>query len=122
MSAPQAQQPAQPLDLAAPIHRATSFFAAPIGKKVVMAVTGVIWFGYVIGHLLGNLQIYVGAEQINSYARTLHELPLLLWGTRIVLSASIVLHVGAAIQLARNHRAARPIGYGRWRGVGSTYA
>ena len=53
-----------------PIHRAVRFYEAPIGKKVVMAITGVILFGYVVGHLLGNLQIYsANHEQINTLRR-----------------------------------------------------
>src|ERR1035441_5427958 len=56
-----------------PVHRVVRFYEAPIGKKAIMAITGVILFGYVVAHLLGNLQIYGDPEQINKYAAFLHN-------------------------------------------------
>ena len=97
-----------------PIHRAVRFYEAPIGKKAVMAVTGLILFGYVVGHLLGNLQIYsADHEQINRYAAFLHNpanaVPL--WAIRALLLAAVVLHIIASVQLWLQNRAARPVGY-----------
>src|SRR3989442_407742 len=74
------------------LDRATGFYQATIGKKVVMAVTGVILFGYLVGHLLGNLQIYLGAEQMDNYAAFLHSIPVLLWRVRLVLLGMHLYH------------------------------
>jgi len=108
-----------------PIHRAIRFWEAPIGKKVVMAVTGVMLFGYVVAHLLGNLQIYSSNKgQINSYAAFLHD-PAhagLLWGARIVLLAAVGLHILTSLQLWNLKRTARPIGYYKKADVPTAYA
>jgi succinate dehydrogenase / fumarate reductase cytochrome b subunit len=107
------------------IQRATGFYEAPLGKKVVMAVTGLILFGYVVGHLLGNLQIYSSDhDKINRYAATLHDpnLAALLWGVRALLLASVVLHIVAATQLWLMNRAARPIRYVKKDDVPASYA
>jgi succinate dehydrogenase / fumarate reductase cytochrome b subunit len=98
------------------------FWRTTIGKKAVMAVTGVILFGFVVGHLLGNLQIYEGPEQLNAYAATLRAHPALLYGTRILLLISVILHIWAAVQLWALHRTARPIGYVKKASINSTYA
>jgi succinate dehydrogenase / fumarate reductase, cytochrome b subunit len=107
-----------------PLSRATRFYEAPIGKKVVMAATGLILFGYVVGHLLGNLQIYAGPEQINRYAAFLHS-PAnrsLLWGVRFLLTACVVLHIVASVQLWLQKRAARPVAYYKKDDVPASYA
>ena len=93
-----------------------------IGKKVVMALSGVIWFGYVIGHLLGNLQIYAGPDKINGYAEFLHHAPALLWGTRLLLLFAIVAHVVASVQLSMRNLSARPIAYARRTDLATSYA
>jgi len=108
-----------------PINRAVRLYEAPIGKKAVMAVTGVVLFGYVVGHLLGNLQIYAGdPERINRYAGFLHNpanaVPL--WGIRAFLVACVVLHVTASVQLWLQNRAARPVRYVRKDDVPGAYA
>ncbi len=108
-----------------PIHRAVRFYAAPIGKKAVMAITGVILVGYVFAHLLGNLQIYSSdAEQINRYAAFLHNPSnaAALWTARSVLLLAVVLHIVAATQLWLQNRAARPIGYIKKADVPTSYA
>jgi succinate dehydrogenase / fumarate reductase cytochrome b subunit len=108
-----------------PVHRAVRFYEAPIGKKVVMAVTGVILFGYVVGHLLGNLQIYsADRDQLNRYAAFLHDpsRASLLWGVRILLLAAVAMHIVASLQLWKLKRAARPIGYVKKDDVPSAYA
>ena len=88
-----------------------SFWRSAIGKKVVMAVTGLIGVGFVIGHMLGNLQMFQGAEKMNAYAHFLKSLGGLLWLARLILLAAVVLHVIAAYQLTRMRAAARPVGY-----------
>ena len=107
---------------AGPLTRAVRFYEATNGKKVVMAVTGVILFGYVLGHLLGNLQIYMGQERIDNYAHFLHSQPLLLWGARVVLLAAVVWHIVAATQLWALNRAARPVHYVRKNDIPANYA
>ncbi len=100
-----------------------------VGKKVVMAVTGVVLVGFVIAHMVGNLKIFLGAEAIDSYAsflRTMGE-PLfpyetVLWGARLVLLISVVLHIIAAVQLTLMNRAARPRGYETKRSLATSYA
>jgi succinate dehydrogenase / fumarate reductase cytochrome b subunit len=108
-----------------PIHRAARFYDAPIGKKAVMAITGVILFGYVVAHLLGNLQIYSSnPEQINHYAAFLHNPAnaVALWIARSILLAAVVLHIVAAVQLWRQNNAARPVAYHRKADVPTSYA
>jgi len=87
------------------------FWTNQIGKKFFSAATGIILFVFVLGHLLGNLQVFSGAEKLNAYARFLQEAKGLLWFTRIVLLASVGVHAVAGIQLWLQKRAARPVGY-----------
>ena len=100
-----------------------------VGKKVVMAVTGVVLVGFVIAHMLGNLKIFLGVEAIDSYAvflRTMGE-PLvpygtLLWVARIILLVSVGLHILAAVQLTLLNWAARPQGYATKQSIATSYA
>ena len=92
-------------------EKAMRFYDSTIGKKAVMAVTGLILFGFLIAHMLGNLQIFIGLETMNHYAETLHGNPALLWGARFVLGISVLLHIWAWLQLAKIKHAARPVAY-----------
>src|ERR1035438_9650212 len=108
-----------------PLSRSIHFYEAPIGKKAVMAITGLMLFGYVVGHLLGNLQIYSSdPQQINRYAGFLHNPAnaAALWGVRAVLLLAVGLHVTASVQLWLQNRAARPIGYFKKDDVPASYA
>ena len=108
-----------------PIDRAARFYTAPIGKKAVMAVTGVMLVGYVVAHLLGNLQIYSSTPaQINGYAAFLHnpDTAVALWAARAVLLLAVILHITAAVQLFFQNRAARPVAYVKKDDVPSSYA
>jgi succinate dehydrogenase / fumarate reductase cytochrome b subunit len=88
------------------------FYRSTVGKKVIMAVTGLIGIGYVILHMAGNLQAFAGREKINAYSAVLHGPALeLLWIARIVLIVAVVLHVVVAYQLTMLARRARPVGY-----------
>jgi len=91
--------------------RLRGFYASMVGKKVVMGVTGLIGIGFVILHSLGNLLVFRGAAALNSYSHFLKSTGELLWALRIVLLVAVILHVIAAVQLTRQSRAARPIGY-----------
>jgi succinate dehydrogenase / fumarate reductase cytochrome b subunit len=99
-----------------------SFYRSTLGKKIVMAVTGFIGFGYVVVHMVGNLQMFLGAEKINAYGALLKSNDEVLWTARTVLLAAVVLHVVAAYQLARTSQKSRPVHYVRWRAVQSTIA
>lgn len=105
--------------------REATFFGSTVGKKVVMAATGVILVGFVIGHMIGNLQVYLGAEALNHYAELLRELlhGSFIWIFRAVIIVSVVLHVWSATALTLGSWAARPISYRRpQQYVQSTYA
>jgi succinate dehydrogenase / fumarate reductase, cytochrome b subunit len=99
-----------------------NFFQSTLGKKYVMAITGVALFGFVIMHMLGNLQIFLGSDTINAYGAFLKSKPELLWLARILLLVMVVLHIVSAIQLSAANKRARPIGYGAYQPVGSSYA
>lgn len=93
-----------------------------LGKKYVMALTGLGLYLFVVIHLLGNLQIFAGPTKINEYAHTLKAAPPILWGARIGLLIIVVLHITAAIQLTLANRKARPAGYAVGKPVASTFA
>ncbi len=84
-----------------------SFFTSSIGKKWIVALTGLVLIGYVIGHMLGNLQIFTQPKQINNYALFLHSMPLALWAVRIFLIVCFVLHIVMTIKLTIENRAAK---------------
>ena len=100
-------QPAAP----ASVSRLAVFWRSQIGKKFVSAVTGIVLFLFVIGHLLGNLQAFQGSEKFNAYAHFLQSTKGLLWTTRVVLLGAVILHATAGIQLYLAARAARPVPY-----------
>jgi succinate dehydrogenase / fumarate reductase, cytochrome b subunit len=89
-----------------------SIFHSSIGKKLLMAVTGLVLFGFVTGHLLGNLQVFLPPEAINLYAHRLESLGALLWIIRAFLLVCLVIHVWVALKLTLENQAARPSGYG----------
>ncbi len=116
----------------------TSLLRVAVGKKAIMAATGLVLFGFVLGHLAGNLKLYQGSyvsgphageRVIDVYAEGLRELgaPLfgysqVIWIARITLLVAVGLHLWAAISLTRQNRAARPIGYAQSEALQSTYA
>ena len=102
--------------------RPAGFWASTNGKKAVMAVTGAILFLFVIGHMLGNLQIFEGPETLNAYGRFLHSVPEILWAVRTVLVISVVLHIWASVELAARKIQARPIAYSKRDNIASSYA
>ena len=91
-----------------------TFYRSTIGKKIIMAVTGLIGLGFLIVHIAGNLQVFAGAAKINGYGALLHgPLDELTWLVRIVLIVAVILHVLMAYQLTQRSAAARPTGYQR---------
>ncbi len=113
-------------DLSAPVPRRASrlgiLWRSTVGKKALMAITGLVLFLYVFFHMLGNLQVYAGPEQINGYARLLHVSPQLLWTVRVILLAAVLVHVVAGVQLWFRARGARPVGYADYRADSSSVA
>jgi succinate dehydrogenase / fumarate reductase cytochrome b subunit len=99
-----------------------TLWQSSLGKKYVMAVTGLGLFLFVIIHMLGNMQIFLGQDKLNGYAELLKSNPLVLWGARIGLLTIVTVHIVSALQLARLNRQARPVGYAVGKPVASTFA
>ena len=99
-----------------------AFFKSTLGRKYVMALTGIGLFVFVVGHMLGNLQIFLGPESLNRYGSFLKSTGELLWVARIGLIVLVLLHIWAAVSLSAENKAARPVAYGNYKPVGSTYA
>lgn len=105
------------------MNRIQALYATTIGKKFIAAITGLILFGFLAGHVAGNLKVFTGSTaegvpHIDEYAHFLRIAgePLVpanfvLWGARVVLLASVVLHVVVVIQLALLSQEARPVNY-----------
>jgi succinate dehydrogenase / fumarate reductase cytochrome b subunit len=102
--------------------RPAGFWSATNGKKIVMAITGFILFLFVIGHMLGNLQVFEGPDKLNAYGHFLHGVPELLWGVRIALLICVLLHIWASVELALRKNSARPVGYAKRENTVSSYA
>lgn len=99
-----------------------SFFGSSIGRKIIMAVTGVILIGFVVGHLVGNLQIFQDADHLNGYAQFLHQLGPLLWVVRLGLLATVLLHIWAATVLSLENKKARGTDYAFKHTIRATFA
>lgn len=93
-----------------------------IGAKTVMAVSGILLMLFVLGHMLGNLQVFLGPDALNAYAAKLQGLGPLLWVVRLGLLGILLAHVFAAIKVWRQTSAARPIPYQRPGSVQTTLA
>jgi len=96
---------------------ALTLYRSTIGKKAIMAVTGLILVAFVIAHMLGNLQVFIGARKMNAYAAFLQSTGELLWIARIGLLIAVLLHILMAWQLTQIKRKARPIDYDAWAGI-----
>jgi len=106
-----------------------TFYRSAVGKKAVMAVTGVFLFGWIFAHMLGNMKLYFGPEHLNDYARWLRVMggPAIpqyyaLWAVRILLILAVFFHILAATQLTIMNRRARPIAYTNRDYVVASYA
>ena len=100
----------------------TNIFRSSLGRKYIMAATGFALFLFVIAHLAGNLQIFLGPEAINRYGHFLQSNPELLWPARIGLLLMVGLHIWSAAAISAENKAARPVGYAEYQPVGSSYA
>ncbi|MGH7507897.1 MAG: succinate dehydrogenase cytochrome b subunit [bacterium] len=93
------------------MNRFRLLWDSSVGKKIVIAVTGLVWVAYLVTHLLANLLVFQGPDKINAYSAFLHGTGGALWSARLVLIAALVLHVIAAVQLSERQQKARPQDY-----------
>ncbi len=87
------------------------YFQSALGGRMVASLTGLGLVGFVIFHMLGNLQIFEGGDALNGYASFLREMPILLWAARLGLLAVAVFHIATTVRLALRNRRARPVAY-----------
>lgn len=104
------------------MKKALTLYGTSVGKKAVVAVSGLILFGFVIVHMVGNLQVFAGPAALNAYARTLRGVPELLWVARLVLLVAVIGHIAASLALVRSSAAARPVAYRETRRLATSYA
>jgi succinate dehydrogenase / fumarate reductase cytochrome b subunit len=100
----------------------TRTWRSSVGKKYLMAGSGAALFLFVIAHMLGNLQIFLGPEQINRYGHFLQSTPELLWPARIALLVLVLVHIVSAIKISQENKAARPVAYQNYQVVAASYA
>lgn len=98
------------------------FWQSNVGKKIIMAATGIGMVLFVIQHMLSNLMVYQSNAAVNNYAYFLKSKPGLVWSARVALLVTVVLHIVTAVQLYRRARAARPVGYQRLEPQASSFA
>jgi succinate dehydrogenase / fumarate reductase cytochrome b subunit len=106
-------------------HPLPRLLGSTVALKAAMAVSGLLLVGFLVGHMVGNLQVFGlfgGREAMNAYGAFLHSKPMLLWGARIGLLVMIAIHIGSAMALIQRNQAARPIGYQMKKPIASTYA
>jgi succinate dehydrogenase / fumarate reductase cytochrome b subunit len=103
------------------MNSVAGLYNSSLGKKFLMAVTGIVLFAFVVGHLVGNLQVLGKPELINNYGHFLKSKPLLLWGARLGLLLAVGVHIAMAIQLSIENKAARPEAYAVKPTYGSTW-
>ncbi|MEP6663865.1 MAG: succinate dehydrogenase cytochrome b subunit, partial [Verrucomicrobiota bacterium] len=100
----------------------THVFKSSLGKKYIMSITGFAMVGFVLAHLIGNLQVFLGPEAINRYGHFLQSNLELVWPARIGLLVILILHIWSAIALSAENKKARPIGYVEWNPTAASYA
>ncbi len=104
------------------MQRALTLTQSTIGKKAVMAISGVILIGFVVAHLAGNFNAYLGAHAFNEYANGLRDYMALLNTARAILLVAVVAHIASGFALWRQNRAARPERYAKKEDIATTYA
>src|SRR5215218_4956889 len=100
----------------------TNIFNSSVGKKFIMAITGMALFLFVVLHMIGNLQVFLGWEELNRYGAFLQGNVELLWPARIGLLVVVLLHIWSAIKLSAENRAARPVAYASYDPTAASYA
>jgi len=104
------------------VNALSAFYHSSVGKKMIVALSGIILILFVIGHLLGNLQIFLGPDWINGYSQHLRDLGSILWIIRIFLLTTVIVHIYVTIRLAIDNRRARPEAYIDKQHVKATFA
>lgn len=111
------------------MRRVATLYRSSVGKKILMALSGLILFGFIVGHMVGNLKVLSGPDAFNHYAEFLREIgyPLLphqgfLWVARVALLGAVLLHAVSAFQLWGASREARTGGYGKRADLSFSYA
>lgn len=102
--------------------RPARFWGSTNGQKIVMALTGVVLFLFVLFHMLGNLQVFEGPEQLNYYGAALRRFPELLWAARAILLIAVIFHIWTSVLLALRKSKARPVNYSKKENIASSYA
>jgi succinate dehydrogenase / fumarate reductase, cytochrome b subunit len=102
--------------------RALTVTDTTIGQKALLAVSGVVLFGFVIVHMLGNLQVFLGPDAFNGYAEAAKKSALVLWGARSVLLVALITHVALVVQLYTRSIKARPVAYQKKKNIATSYA
>jgi succinate dehydrogenase / fumarate reductase cytochrome b subunit len=102
--------------------KALTFSDTTIGQKALLAVSGVVLFGFVIAHMLGNLQVFLGPDVYNAYAESAKSNAVVLWGARSVVLVALVTHVAMVLQLYTRSIKARPVGYQKKKNIATSYA
>jgi succinate dehydrogenase / fumarate reductase cytochrome b subunit len=110
------------LAVPAPLNRAYRFYQTTVGKKAIMAVTGVILFAFILGHLAGNLQAFEGREKFDAYAVFLRSIPAALYSARLIVLLAVTFHIITTVQLALLKSRARPVGYVKKDNSAASYA
>jgi succinate dehydrogenase / fumarate reductase cytochrome b subunit len=104
------------------MEKALTLTNTTVGKKALLALTGLILFGFVVGHALGNLQVFLGPEVFNHYAESLKAMPLVLWTVRALVFGSVVIHTILVVDLYARSIAARPVPYRVKHNIATSYA
>lgn len=104
------------------MERALTLTKTTIGKKVLMALSGIMMLGFSVGHLSGNLKAFASAQAFNDYAAWLRTMPTLLWAARIGLLVAFGVHIASAASLWARNRAARPNRYAKKKDLATDYA
>jgi succinate dehydrogenase / fumarate reductase cytochrome b subunit len=99
-----------------------NLYKSSVGKKFIMAATGLLLFGFVVAHLVGNLQVFLGPEAINRYGHFLQSNMEIIWPARIGLLVLVALHIWSAVKLSAENKAARPQPYAKHEVVAASYA
>ncbi len=104
------------------MQKTLTLFDTTLGKKAALALSGLVLYGFVIAHMLGNLQVFLGPETFNAYAAGIKGLPALLWTERIVVGSAVIVHLSMMIALYQRSAAARPVAYHRVTSAATSYA
>jgi succinate dehydrogenase / fumarate reductase cytochrome b subunit len=103
-------------------QKTLTFSGTTIGKKAALAISGAVLFGFVIQHMLGNLQVFLGPEVYNHYAESIKSNAALVWSVRTILLVALVVHVALVVQLYARSLAARPVAYRVKKNIATSYA